>query len=452
MTANLPGSPAKSAVLEVSNLSVQFRPRGRVVNAVSGLTYAVQAGETVAIIGESGSGKTASSRAIMGLTPRSANVSGSVKLDGTELIGLSARELRRYRGQDVAMIFQDPARSLNPTMKVGPQIAEAIRAHDKSVSKADARERVIELLRLVRLSAPAQRYDEYPHQFSGGMRQRVMIAMALSCSPKLLIADEATTALDVTTQAQIMRLLGDLQARLGMAILMISHDLGLAASFADEVVVMYAGRTVERAPVDELFSNVRMPYTSALLGAVPRLDRAAHTPLPVIGGRPPDLSTPLAGCPFAPRCPRAGEKCTDRHPPLSEHVPGHWYACWHPLPEGTNGYHGPACVFRCVRRCRGGAMTTPLLEARDLVQEFTVRGAGRGPRRRAAGRVPRRTWRSTRARRYSVVGETGSGKSTLARSIMSTPPPKSGEVVFQGARAHHAARVGAALGPPARCR
>jgi oligopeptide/dipeptide ABC transporter ATP-binding protein len=326
---------AAPPVLEVKDLSVRFRPRGRdLVHAVSGLTYSVPAGRTVAIIGESGSGKTASSRAIMGLMPRSAQVSGSVLLAGTELIGLSQRALRRHRGRDVAMIFQDPARSLNPTMKIGPQIAEAVRAHHK-VSRAEARERVVELLRLVRLSAPAQRYDEYPHQLSGGMRQRVMIAMALSCSPKLLIADEATTALDVTTQAQIMRLLAGLQERLGMAILMISHDLGLAASYADEVVVMYAGRTVEHAPVTELFGNVRMPYTSALLGAVPRLDRPAHTPLPVIGGRPPDLSAELTGCAFAPRCPRAAAKCAELRPPLDEHRPGHWYACWYPLPDGA---------------------------------------------------------------------------------------------------------------------
>jgi oligopeptide/dipeptide ABC transporter ATP-binding protein len=328
------GSVQAPPVLEVRDLSVRFRPRGRdLVLAVSGLTYSVPAGRTVAIIGESGSGKTASSRAIMGLLPRSAQVSGSVRLSGTELTGLSPRALRRHRGQDVAMIFQDPARSLNPTMKVGPQVAEAVRAHGK-VSRAEARERVIELFKLVRLSAPGQRYDEYPHQFSGGMRQRVMIAMALSCAPKLLIADEATTALDVTTQAQIMRLLAQLQERLGMAILLISHDLGLAASYADEVVVMYAGRTVERAPVRELFGNVRMPYTSALLGAVPRLDRAAHTPLPVVQGRPPGLSAEVAGCPFAPRCPRAADECAERRPEFTEHEPGHWYACWYPLPDG----------------------------------------------------------------------------------------------------------------------
>ena len=334
-------STGTAPVLEVRDLSVRFRPRGRdLVHAVTGLSYTVPAGRTVAIIGESGSGKTASSRAIMGLLPRSAQVSGSVLLSGTELLGLSPRSLRRHRGSDVAMIFQDPARSLNPTMKVGPQVAEAVRAHRMrgahgKISRAAARDRVIELFKLVRLSAPEQRYDEYPHQFSGGMRQRVMIAMALSCSPRLLIADEATTALDVTTQAQIMRLLAELQERLGMAILMISHDLGLAASYADEVVVMYAGRTVERASVRDLFGSVRMPYTSALLGAVPRLDRAAHTPLPVVQGRPPDLSAEVAGCSFAPRCPRAGDRCTERRPPFDEHKPGHWYACWYPLPDGS---------------------------------------------------------------------------------------------------------------------
>ena len=339
---------AGTAVLEVRDLSVRYRPRGRVVHAVDSLSYSVPAGRTVAIIGESGSGKTASSRAIMGLLPRSAEVSGSAVLDGTELIGLGPRELRRHRGHDVAMIFQDPARSLNPTMRVGPQIAEAVRAHrergGRKISRAAARERAIELFRLVRLSAPEQRYSEYPHQFSGGMRQRVMIAMALSCSPKLLIADEATTALDVTTQAQIMRLLAGLQAELGMAILMISHDLGLAASFADDVVVMYAGRAVERAPVRALFGNVRMPYTSALLGAVPRLDRAAHTPLPVIGGRPPDLSAPPAGCPFAARCPRADDRCGRERPELAEDEPGHAYACWHPLPGTAPAAAGHAAT------------------------------------------------------------------------------------------------------------
>jgi oligopeptide/dipeptide ABC transporter ATP-binding protein len=329
---------AAPPVLEVKDLSVRFRPRGRdLVHAVSGLTYSVPAGRTVAIIGESGSGKTASSRAIMGLLPRSAQVSGSVRLSGTELTGLSPRALRRHRGQDVAMIFQDPARSLNPTMKVGPQVAEAVRAHGK-VSRAEARERVIELFKLVRLSAPGQRYDEYPHQFSGGMRQRVMIAMALSCRPKLLIADEATTALDVTTQAQIMELLLELQAELGMALIMISHDLGLAASYADEVIVMYAGKIVEQAQAKRLFGaggSVKMRYTRALLDAIPHIEREAHTQLPVVTGRPPDPTALPPGCSFAPRCAHAQDDCTAKAPALAEHSPGHSWACWHPCENGV---------------------------------------------------------------------------------------------------------------------
>jgi oligopeptide/dipeptide ABC transporter ATP-binding protein len=320
-------------LLDVRDLNVWFKPRGRVVHAVNNLSYSVRAGRTLAVIGESGSGKTASSRAIMGLLPATAETSGSVMLGGQEMLGLSSRQLRARRGNDVAMIFQDPARSLNPTMRIGPQVAEAIRAH-RTVSRAEARERSIELFRLVRLTEPAQRYDEYPHQLSGGMRQRVMIAMALAGEPRLLIADEATTALDVTTQAQIMGLLMELQERFGMAIVMISHDLGLAASFADEVVVMYAGRAVEHAVTRTLFSQVRMPYTRALLDAVPLLERPPHTRLPVVPGGPPDLSKPVAGCAFAPRCPAAQDRCRSERPLLQLEQDDHAYACWYPLSEG----------------------------------------------------------------------------------------------------------------------
>jgi oligopeptide/dipeptide ABC transporter ATP-binding protein len=232
------------------------------------------------------------------------------------------------------MVFQDPARSLNPTMRVGPQIAEAVRAHTE-LDRGQARARVVELFGMVRLSAPDQRYHEYPHQLSGGMRQRVMIAMALACHPKLLIADEATTALDVTTQAQIMNLLDDLRRELGMAMIMISHDLGLAAHFADEIIVMYAGQAVERASTRELFGHVRMPYTNALLDAIPKLSRPSHAPLPMIGGQPAgDLSSPLVGCPFAPRCPDRAEGCATDAPPFTEHEPGHWWACWYPCGDG----------------------------------------------------------------------------------------------------------------------
>jgi oligopeptide/dipeptide ABC transporter ATP-binding protein len=234
------------------------------------------------------------------------------------------------------MVFQDPARSLNPTMRIGKQIAESIRAH-LSLNRAESKARAIELLQMVRLPQPAARFSDYPHQLSGGMRQRVMIAMALACRPKLLIADEATTALDVTTQAQIMELLVELQRELNMTLIMISHDMGLAASFADEVAVMYAGRVVEQAPTRTLFHHVRMPYTKVLLEAIPRIERPSHLLLPVVQGRPPDLTTLPAGCSFNPRCPFVEDDCREQVPELIEHELQHRWACLHPLlEEGVN--------------------------------------------------------------------------------------------------------------------
>jgi len=324
------------ALLEVTDLRVTFADRGRQVRAVDGVSYPVYPGQTVAIVGESGSGKTVSCRAVIGLLPPSAVITGSARFAGTELVGLSENQLREHRGANIAMVFQDPARSLNPTMRIGTQIAEAVRTH-RRVSKAQAMEQAVELLRLVHMPLPERRCEEYPHQLSGGMRQRVMIAIALACRPRLLIADEATTALDVTTQAQIMELLLELQAELGMALMLISHDLGLAASYADEVIVMYAGRIVEQAPAARLFEQVRMPYTQALFEAIPRLERPAHTPLPVIGGRPPDAAARFGGCSFAPRCRRAADDCRAAAPPLAEHEPGHRWACWHPVAAGGSG-------------------------------------------------------------------------------------------------------------------
>src|SRR5215831_10395532 len=247
------------SLLEVEELRVGFAVGGRELRAVDGVSFSLNPGTTLAIIGESGSGKTVSCRAIMGLLPGGTAISGSARLRGSELIGLSDAELRRHRGSDMAMVFQDPARSLNPTMRVGAQITEAIRTHRK-VSKQEAQTQAVELLRLVRIPAAERRFHEYPHQLSGGMRQRVMIAIALACRPKLLIADEATTALDVTTQAQIMELLLELQ-----------QELDMARSWADEVIVMYAGQIVEQAPAPQLFTRVRMPYTQALFEAIPRL-------------------------------------------------------------------------------------------------------------------------------------------------------------------------------------
>ena len=325
------------ALLQVEDLRVAFAAGGREIRAVDGVSYRVEARQTLAIIGESGSGKTVGCRAIMGLLPATATISGSAQLHGSELIGLSDAQLRKYRGSDLAMVFQDPARSLNPTMRVGSQITEAIRTHRK-VSRPQARTEAVELLRLVRIPAPDRRYHEYPHQLSGGMRQRVMIAIALACRPKLLIADEATTALDVTTQAQIMELMLELQAELGMSLVFISHDLGLAASYADEVIVMYAGKIVEQAPAKKLFGaggTVRMRYTRALLDAIPHIERAAHTELPVVAGRPPDPTAMPPGCSFAPRCAHAQDDCTAKAPALAEHSPGHSWACWHPCENGV---------------------------------------------------------------------------------------------------------------------
>jgi oligopeptide/dipeptide ABC transporter ATP-binding protein len=320
-------------LLQVDELHVRFDRGGQRVHAVNGLSYQLRAGRTLAIVGESGSGKTVSSRALMGLLPDHATVTGSARIDGVELIGKSEAEMRRHRGTDLAMIFQDPTRSLNPTMRIGAQITEAIRAH-RRVAPVAAKERALELLSLVRIADPHRRFHEYPHQLSGGMRQRVMIAIALASDPKVLIADEATTALDVTTQAQIMSLLAELRSRLGTAIIMISHDLGLAASYADEVIVMYAGRAVEYAPTRVLFAQMRMPYTRALLDAIPRLERESHAPLPVTPGQPPDLTALPPGCPFEPRCARAQAECRHSRPPFVEHTVGHWWACWNPCKDG----------------------------------------------------------------------------------------------------------------------
>lgn len=321
-------------VLEVEDLHVTFRTRLGTVYAVQGISFAVEPGRTLAVIGESGSGKTVSAQAIMGLLPRTADVSGSIRFRGEQVLGRSEHDLRDYRGRSVAMVFQNPERSLNPTMRVGAQIAEAVRSH-LPMDRKQAHERTLELLKTVRIPAPERRFFEYPHQLSGGMRQRVVIAIALACGPDVLIADEATTALDVTTQAQIMDLLVELQEQTGTALLMISHDLGLAASYAEDVVVMYAGKIVERASAKDLFASVRMPYTQALLEAIPRIELEPHVLLPVVGGRPPDMSVIQVGCPFAPRCPDVQQDCREQAPPLREHEAGRWWACWHPCGKGV---------------------------------------------------------------------------------------------------------------------
>ena len=320
-------------LLEVKNLVTHFRtPRG-VVRAVDGVSFTLEAGRMLGVVGESGSGKTVLSRAILGLTPKGsvAREAGSILFDGLDLRALDERDLRDVRGTGIAMIFQDPMTALNPVMKIGRQIMEPL-LHHYGLSKRVALNQAIELLGQVGIPSPHRRVDEYPNQLSGGMRQRVMIAIALSCEPRLLIADEPTTALDVTVQAQILDLLQSLQAERDMAIILVSHDLNVVGGRADEVAVMYAGQIVERGPAAELFGRARMPYTHALLRSSPRLDDPSHTRLTAIPGRPPDLVDPPPGCRFHPRCDRAGERCRTEQPPL---IPDddfdHVYRCWYPV-------------------------------------------------------------------------------------------------------------------------
>jgi peptide/nickel transport system ATP-binding protein len=316
-------------LLQLASVGVQLSTARGPLRAVDEVTLSLEPGRTLGIVGESGSGKTMLSRAILRLLPRNATLTGSVRFDGQELTNLHAEALRRLRGRSIAVVFQDPMSSLNPVLTIGTQIVETLQAH-LELDAAAARVRAIELLAAVGLPTPEQHLGQYPHHLSGGMRQRVAIAIALSCEPRLLIADEPTTALDVTVQAQILDLLAREQQRRHMAMVLITHDLGVVAGRADEVAVMYAGRVVERARTRPLFKAMRMPYTEALLAAIPRIDAAPHTPLAAISGRPPDMTRPTPGCAFAPRCRYAGERCVRERPPLFD-TDSHAFACWHPI-------------------------------------------------------------------------------------------------------------------------
>jgi peptide/nickel transport system ATP-binding protein len=321
--------PDAGPLLSVQDLRVSFRTDDGVVHAVDGISYEVQAGRTLGIVGESGSGKTVSSLTALGLTrSRGSDISGKIVFGGRDLVAMSDDDLRSVRGNDVAMIFQDPLSALHPFYKVGVQLVEAMQAH-RSIKRGAARTRAAELLELVGIPDPKRRVDQYPHEFSGGMRQRAMIAMALANEPKLLIADEPTTALDVTVQAQILALLDDLQKRLGMAIVIITHDLGVVAEIADDIAVMYAGRIVERGTTEEIFRRPEHPYTWGLLKSIPRLDAARGEELVPISGRPPSLINRPGGCHFHPRCPYVQES-HKRIDPRLEPIPGktgHSAAC-----------------------------------------------------------------------------------------------------------------------------
>jgi peptide/nickel transport system ATP-binding protein len=326
------GIPGAATLLEVRDIVTQFRtPRG-LVNAVDGVSFSLDRGRTLGVVGESGSGKSVLSRSVMGLLPGNAIRSGEVRFEGREISGLSRDEYRALWGDEMAMIFQDPMTALNPVMKVGKQITESLRFH-LGMSKQEAKETAVALLRAVKIPEAEKRFSAYPHEMSGGMRQRVVIAVALACGPKLLFADEPTTALDVTVQAQILDLLAEQQRERYMAMILVTHDLGVVAGRADEIAVMYAGRIVERAPTAQLFAEMRHPYTEALLSAIPKLDDPSHTKLVAIGGRPPDLVNPPAGCAFSPRCPYVQEICRVERPELtpSPTNPQHSFACFHPV-------------------------------------------------------------------------------------------------------------------------
>jgi peptide/nickel transport system ATP-binding protein len=322
-------------LLRVENLKTHFHTRDGIVRAVDGVSFDVKAGETLAIVGESGCGKSVTSMSILRLLPMppARIAAGRIEFDGRNLLELTEPEMRKIRGNAISMIFQEPMTSLNPVLTVGRQIAEALVLH-RGLSQKEATARAIAMLRKVHIPEAERRVTQYPHELSGGMRQRVMIAMALACGPRLLIADEPTTALDVTIQAQILELMRELHRETGAAIILITHDLGVVAEMAQRVVVMYAGRKVEEAPIEALFERPRHPYTLGLLGSMPHLgDSVSETGkrLVEIPGMVPSLKDPPPGCLFAPRCPNAGERCTQEAPPLELQAAGHWAACWHPV-------------------------------------------------------------------------------------------------------------------------
>jgi peptide/nickel transport system ATP-binding protein len=419
--------PVADRVLEITNLSTHIQLSRSVVQAVGNVDLRIERGETLGLVGESGCGKSMMGLSIMGLLPNGGHImEGSIRLDGEDLVGLPEAKMRSLRGNDMAMIFQDSQTSLNPTKTIGEQVAEPVVLH-RGASRKEAMERAAEVLDLVGLPRPRERLHDYPHQLSGGLRQRVMIAIALSCDPKLLIADEPTTALDVTIQAQILALLDDLKARLGMAILLITHDMGVVAGRADRINVMYAGRMVEETNTDELFSAMRHPYTQALLGSIPRLDQDNRRALFSIPGLPPDLSAPPPGCRFEPRCPHAVDRCRVDEPILEGPV-GHRFSCWEPVDGPAERL--PQIVTDEEARA---PKDEPRLEVTNLVREFPVTSGALLQRRAGSVKaVSGVTLRVGKGETLGLVGESGCGKTTLGRMIVGLEKPDGGTVTLDG--------------------
>jgi peptide/nickel transport system ATP-binding protein len=432
----VPSTPG--AVLEVRDLHVSFPSEGGTVRAVRGVSYALAPGEVLGIVGESGSGKSVSSLAVMGLLPSSATITGSIRFQGRELLGMGDREFSQLRGEGISMVFQDPLSALTPVYTVGDQIAEAVRIH-RDVGRDEAARKAVELLDLVGIPNAKERARGFPHEFSGGMRQRVMIAMAIANDPDVIVADEPTTALDVTVQAQILDVLETAQEATGAAIVMITHDLGVIAGFADRIMVMYAGKPVETGTVDDIFYRPRMPYTLGLLGSLPRLDRAERAPLTPVEGSPPSLVDLPPGCPFAPRCPMRLSVCLELEPDLDPtRHPGHRAAC-HRHPEIEEQGLTPTDVFPApvageppvARRPR--TERASVLEVENLVRRFPL----------TRGSVFRRTVGTVHAvdgvsfdiregETLGLVGESGCGKTTTINEILSLARPQEGRIVVLG--------------------
>ena len=422
------------SLLEVRGLTVTFPTDEERVAAVRGLDYHVDAGEVVALVGESGAGKSAGAMAVIGLLPEYAEVSGSVRLHGDELLGLPDKQMSRIRGNRIGTVFQDPMSALTPVYPVGDQIAEAISIHQRELSDRAARARAVELLELVGIAQPEQRARAFPHELSGGERQRVVIAIAIANDPDLLICDEPTTALDVTVQAQILDVLRTARDVTGAGVLIITHDLGVVAQFADRALVMYAGRAVETAPVDELYRDRRMPYTAGLLGSAPSLDAAQGTRLVPIPGAPPSMVSLPPGCPFAPRCPLAVDDCRAEEPALVEVGPDHRVAC---IRSDEVTGRSAADIYGVPSAPAQTAPTSGsevVVRVENLVKTYTLtKGAVLRRRIGEVRAVDGVSFELRQGRTLGIVGESGSGKSTTLHQILELTAPQDGTIEVLGA-------------------